>query len=209
VQEQKVVVVPNGYDDGFYQEKHKEDTQILTEYQLKKHGYLLFVGTLQPRKNIIKLVQAFRLMKEKGYGGKLVIAGKIGWLAEETLQVIKKSQDAQDIVMTGYISSESKRVLYRHADVFVLPSLYEGFGVPVLEAMATGCPVVAANNSSIPEVVGHAGILFDAADPVDMVRAVEEIRKDRSKWVEKGLAHAKQYSWDLCAQKTLDILLSV
>jgi len=148
------------------------------------------------------------LLKEGGYKGKLVLAGKVGWMAEETLEVIKDSPDHEDIVMTGYVSESTRQALYKYADVFVLPSLYEGFGVPVLEAMASGCPVVASNNSSLPEVVGKAGLLFNPADPADIARAVLEIKQDRAGWVKKGLKQVAKFSWDKCAGETLKVLTS-
>jgi glycosyltransferase involved in cell wall biosynthesis len=159
---------------------------------LKIGAYILFLGTIQPRKNAIKLVQAFELLKESGYKGKLVLAGNIGWLADETLKVIKESPCAKDIVMTGYVSDDTRKTLYTYADVYVLPSLYEGFGVPAIEAMGCGAPVVVANNSSLPEVVGEAGILFRENDPSDIARAIKEIKKDREKW--SNWSKAKNFS---------------
>ena len=164
------------------------------------------MGTLQPRKNVIKLVQAFRLLKESGYKGKLVLAGKVGWLAEDTLEVIKNSPDFKDIRLTGYVSASARQALYHYADVYCLPSLYEGFGVPVLEAMASGCPVIASDNSSLPEVVGKAGLLFNPADPADIMRAILEIKAGRDKYIKRGLKHVKNFSWDKCAKETLNIL---
>jgi glycosyltransferase involved in cell wall biosynthesis len=168
---------------------------------------LLFLGTIQPRKNALKLIQAFHLLKQSGYKGKLVLAGKIGWMAEETLEAIKHSPEAKDIVMTGYVSDETRRALYTYADVYVLPSLYEGFGVPAIEAMGCGAPVAVANNSSLPEVVGDAGLMFNAADPADIARAITQIKQDRASWVAKSLSRAKHFSWDKCAEETLKVLI--
>lgn len=204
----KITVIPNGYDTDLFNLSSKLPTSILKNYQLSTNNYVLYVGTIQPRKNIIKLIQAFRLLKESGYKGKLVIAGKVGWLADETLAVIKKSPDQKDIVMTGYVSDEARAALYRHAEVFALPSLYEGFGVGVLEAMASGCPVIASNNSSLPEVVGDAGILFDPTDPVAMVESIRQVQKSRARYIKLGLAQAKAFSWDKCAKDTLKIIVT-
>lgn len=202
----KITVIHNGYDSDIFNTKTKIESSHLDTFNLVPFNYLLFLGTIQPRKNAIKLVQAFRLLKEQGYKGKLVLAGKIGWMAQDSLQVIKSSPDYQDIVMTGYVSDEARLALYRGADVYVLPSLYEGFGVPAIEAMAAGAPVAVANNSSLPEVVGNAGLLFDERDPADIARAILELKKDRSSWVKKSLARAKHFSWDKCAKETLSIL---
>jgi glycosyltransferase involved in cell wall biosynthesis len=149
------------------------------------------------------------LLKESGYQGKLVIAGSIGWLADDTLTVIKNSPEAKDIVMTGYVSDEVRKTLYTYADVYVLPSLYEGFGVPAIEAMACGAPVCAANNSSLPEVVGDAGILFNATDPADIARAIAEVQGSRAKYVKLGLARAKHFSWEKCARETLKVITTL
>jgi glycosyltransferase involved in cell wall biosynthesis len=205
----KITVVHNGYDADIFNTKDKPNEQILSAYHLKPESYLLFLGTIQPRKNAIKLVQAFHLLKSSGYKGKLVIAGGVGWLADDTLDVIKQSPENKDIVMTGYISDETRKALYTSCDVYVLPSLYEGFGVPAIEAMGCGAPVAVSNNSSLPEVVGDAGVLFNPIDPADIARAINEIKANRSAWVKKSLARAKHFSWEKCANETLAVLLSV
>ena len=202
----KITVVHNGYDSDLFNVTSKVSSTKLEQYNLKRNQYLLFLGTIQPRKNAIKLVQAFRILKENGYKGKLVLAGNIGWMAEETLEIIKSSPDHKDIVMTGYVTDETRLELYRNCDVYVLPSLYEGFGVPAIEAMACGAPVAVANNSSLPEVVGTAGMLFNEHDPADITRTIFEIKKDREGWSKKSLARAKQFSWDKCAKETLETL---
>ena len=205
----KITVIHNGYDSDIFNTNTRFKSDLLNNFQLSTFNYILFLGTIQPRKNAIKLVQAFRLLKEKGYKGKLVLAGKIGWMSEESLQVIKNSQDARDIVMTGYVSDETRLALYRGADVYVLPSLYEGFGVPAIEAMGCGAPVAGSNNSSLPEVVGDAGVLFDERDPVDIARAILELKNDRDTWSKKSLNRVKHFSWDKCAEETLGVLTSV
>ena len=203
---EKITVIHNGFDNSVFNTTSKVSTQFLSSHKLKAQEYLLFVGTLQPRKNVIKLIQAFHLMKEDGYKGKLVIAGKIGWLADETLQVIKSSQYHDSILLTGYIDEDVKVALYRHAAAFILPSLYEGFGVPAIEAMACGCPVAVSDNSSLPEVVGDAGLIFNEADPVDIKESVNKILSKRSSWVKKGLSRAAAFSWEKSAQETLKVL---
>lgn len=203
----KITVVHNGYDADIFNLTAKPNNSILSAYNLVPKEYLLFLGTIQPRKNAIKLVQAFHLLKEGGYKGKLVVAGSIGWLADETLSVIKNSAYAKDIIMTGYVSDEARKALYSHADVYILPSLYEGFGVPAIEAMACGAPVAVANNSSLPEVVGDAGLLFNASDPQGIAQAIHTIQKNRAAWVKKSLARAKHFSWEKCAKETLAVLV--
>ena len=208
VPEDKITVVHNGYDANIFNINPKISPALLKNWNLKTENYILFLGTIQPRKNAIKLVQAFHLLKLAGYTGKLVIAGGIGWLADDTLSVIKDSPEHQDIVLTGYVSDEARKTLYSHADVYVLPSLYEGFGVPAIEAMGCGAPVAAAGNSSLPEVLSGAGLLFNATDPADIARAITEIKSDRDNWVKKSLARAKHFSWEKCAKETLQVLTS-
>lgn len=208
VSESKIAVVHNGYDSEMFSSSPKIPPKLLTNYNLQPINYILFLGTVQPRKNAIKLVQAFHLLKQSGYKGKLVIAGKIGWLADDTLKIIKESPEAKDIVLTGYVSDAVRKTLYTDADVYVLPSLYEGFGVPAIEAMGCGAPVAVSNNSSLPEVVGDAGLLFNPTDPADIARAIMEIKSDRDRWVKKSLQRAKHFSWEKCARETLEILTS-
>lgn len=205
----KISVVHNGYDSNTFNIKNQPDTQIIKSYLLNPKSYILFLGTIQPRKNAIKLVQAFHLLKVGGYKGKLVIAGGIGWLADETLAVIKNSPETKDIILTGYVSDETRKVLYTYADVYVLPSLYEGFGVPAIEAMACGAPVAVANNSSLPEVVSDAGLFFNVTDPADIARAITEIKSNREVWVKKSLVRAKAFSWEKCAKETLSVFTSL
>lgn len=209
VPEHKITVIHNGYNSDLFNIKNRPDKALLKPYSLHTNPYILFLGTLQPRKNVIKLVQAFRLLKEGGYKGKLVLAGKIGWMAEETLEVIRTSPDHKDIVMTGYVDESTRQALYAHAQVFVLPSLYEGFGVPPLEAMASGCPVAVSDNSSLPEVVGEAGELFNPTDPADIAEAVNKVIANRESYVKKGLVQAGKFSWDQCAADTLKVLTKV
>ena len=208
VEESKITVIHNGYDSDIFNLNPKISPVKLSLYDLRSTNYILFLGTIQPRKNAIKLVQAFHLLKEGGYQGKLVIAGNIGWLADDTLAVIKSSPHVKDIVLTGYVSDETRKTLYSYADVYVLPSLYEGFGVPAVEAMGCGAPVAVANNSSLPEVVGEAGVLFNASDPADIALAITDIKANRPAWVKKSLQRAKQFSWEQCARETLTVLTS-
>jgi glycosyltransferase involved in cell wall biosynthesis len=169
--------------------------------------FVLSVGVLQPRKNLPMLIQAFSAARKRaGFSHKLAIAGKIGWLSSKTESAIADSRD--DIVLLGYVPDEDLPLLYACAEVVVYPSLYEGFGLPVLEAMACGCPVIVSDNSSLPEVVGDAGILLPAENVTNWEEAIIRLIEHaslRSKMRTAGLSQATKFSWKETAGKTLDI----
>ncbi len=178
---------------------------------LKKYGvegsFILYVGTLQPRKNLNGLIKAFAKLKNKNL--KLVIVGKKGWLYENIFKQVKDLGLAEKVIFTGYVPDEDLPAFYKNAQCFILPSLYEGFGLPVLEAMHYGCPVVASNVSSLPEVVGKAGILVNPNDVNDITRGIKEAFKRKDELVKKGLRQCRQFSWEKCAKQTLAVLEDV
>ena len=169
--------------------------------------YILTVGTVEPRKNHIELISAFEKIKNKKI--KLVIAGKIGWKSDKILNRIKSSTRSQDIIMTGYVNENDLASLYKHAALFVYTSLYEGFGLPILEAMQHGIPVICANYSSLPEVGGNAAAYYKLgnhsvlSDTIDRLLNDSELREEMSY---KGKKNAAKYTWRKTAFKTLDIL---
>ena len=185
----------------------------------KKYGirgdYILYVGTLQPRKNLIRLIQAFKNLKSqipnlKIKDLKLVICGKKGWLYEEIFQKVKELGLEKEVIFTGYVPEEDLPALYKGARCFVLVSLYEGFGLPVLEALSVGCPVVLSNVSSLPEVGGKVAVYVDPYDVEDIARGILEILRydavtHQSK-VEEGKKWARRFSWERCARETLKVL---
>lgn len=173
---------------------------------LEGRKYLLYVGQIQPRKNIIRLVEAFEQLAAKEDGLQLVIAGGHGWLQKPILERIKSSKYNSQIVQKGAVSADELVRLYQNAEVFVMPSLYEGFGMPILEAMASGCPVVTSNVSSMPEVAGNAAVLIDPLSVKSIAGGIQETRKRAPELREAGLARAKEFSWDKCAQQTLTVL---
>jgi len=178
---------------------------------LKKYGvkgdFLLYVGTLQPRKNLNKLIEAFSRLG--GQDLKLVIVGKKGWLYKEIFGKVKELGLTKKVIFTGYVPYEELSAFYQQAQCFVLVSLYEGFGLPVLEAMHYGCPVVASNVSSLPEVVGQAGILVDPNNIEDIARGIKKAIQNREELVQKGYKQVKKFSWDKCAKETLKVLEGV
>jgi glycosyltransferase involved in cell wall biosynthesis len=168
--------------------------------------YLLYVGTLQPRKNLARLVQAFALVSAQHPTLQLVLAGKKGWMYEEIFAQVRRMGLERRVVFTGYVDGEELPALYSGALAFVFPSLYEGFGMPVLEAMACGAPVVAANTSSLPEVAGDAALLVDPTDVAALSAALSRLAGDpalRSDLRARGLVQAVRFSWERCARETL------
>ena len=185
-----------------------EETAVLSavEDKFDFHGpYILYVGTIEPRKNLTRLIHAFERLKEAQHiPHTLVLAGGSGWKNEEIYQAARSSPYTDAIRFTGYITEAEKTCLYRHADVFAFPSLYEGFGIPPLEAMHWGCPVVAANAASLPEVTGEAAVLADPFDETDLAAGLWRILSDAdfaAMLAEKGKKRAEEYSWEDSAEK--------
>jgi len=170
--------------------------------------YLLFVGTIQPRKNLVRLIEAFK--KTRSPQISLIIVGKKGWLSDEIYNAPKKFGIEDRVKFLGYVPTGDIVSLMNGALAFVFPSLYEGFGLVVLEAMACGCPVVTSNTSSLPEVVGNAGILVDPYDVEDIARGIRGIfelnETQYQNLVEKGLKRAQKFTWQKTAQQTIGVL---
>lgn len=180
----------------------------------KKFGiegdYILFVGTLQPRKNISKLIEAFSKLKKQNL--KLVIVGKKGWLYEDILNAPAKFGISEKVKFLDFVNDEDLPSLYKNALCFVLPSLYEGFGLPVLEAMQYGCPVLTSNVSSLPEAGGDGAIYFDPQNADDIAQKIEEVISNknlREEMVKKGYNQVKKFSWKKTAKETLKVLEEV
>lgn len=171
-----------------------------------KGDYILSVGTLQPRKNYVRLIEAFSALISQYPNIDLVIVGKKGWMWEEILAAPKKFNVANRVKFLDFVPDEDLAMLYKNAKCFALVSLYEGFGIPVLEAMAFGCPVITSNISSLPEVVGNAGILVNPNDVNDIVRGIKEALENRKGLIVKGFKQAKKFSWEKCARETLAVL---
>jgi len=169
--------------------------------------FILYVGQIQPRKNLIRLIEAFEILAERDNKLQLVVAGSHGWMQKPIKVRATQSKYADRILMPGRVSDEVLLYLYWHADLFVLPSLYEGFGMPILEAMGAGCPVVTSNVSSMPEVAGDAAALIDPYSVIDIVRGISQVRLDRAKYRALGLVRAQEYSWDKTARETLRVIL--
>lgn len=182
-----------------------ETARVLKKYQLPEK-FILGVGTLEPRKNFSTLIKSFVLVKRKYPDYKLVIVGKKGWKYEELYREVHKYQLENEVIFTGYMSDDDLRHVYNAAEVFVFPSLYEGFGIPPLEAMATGCPVIASNAASLPEVVGDAGLLIEPKNSVKIADAIISVIEDpqlRNMLIERGFHRSRKFTWEDSAQVVL------
>jgi len=208
---QKVVVTYPGI------KKENSKTEMASTVTLKnKYGvsgdYILFVGTLQPRKNIVRLIEAFQLVSSKFDDITLVIIGKKGWMFEDILNTPAKKGLSDRVKFLSFVPDDDLASFYKRAIFFILPSLYEGFGLPVLEAMKQGCPVITSNVSSLPEAGGDAALYVDPTDTEDIAQKMKLLLQDkdlRKKLTEKGFDQIKKFSWEKTAKKTLEVLEEV
>lgn len=211
--EERVRVIHHGFDDAFFSVKlSPEDMRkTLARHSLDPQAYVLSVGALQPRKNLTRLIEAFDTAKKSMFEMKLVLAGEPAWLSEGILEAREKSAYKEDIILAGRVSFEELRALYQGARLFVFPSLYEGFGLPVLEAFASDVPVLAASNSSLREVGGRAALYCNALSVHDIAEKLERLWSEeelRTELVARGREQLKRFSWDRCAQETLEYIQS-
>ncbi|RCJ39279.1 glycosyl transferase family 1 [Nostoc punctiforme NIES-2108] len=209
VDPKKVYVTPlaSRYYPNYLSEEIAQRLEKEANYDFSK-PYLLFVSTIEPRKNINTIITAFNFLKEKyKMEHQLILIGKKGWNYEPIFAAIENSPWANQIHHLNYLSNELVALFYSKADVFVYPSHYEGFGLPVLEAMTLGVPVISSNTSSIPEVTGDAAILVDPNNPIQLGEAILKVISDsqlRQELINKGKARAKLFSWERTAKETLN-----
>ncbi|MCX6792500.1 MAG: glycosyltransferase family 1 protein [Candidatus Falkowbacteria bacterium] len=211
IEPSKITVIHSGIDNSF-KPIHEADTQlqaVKTKYNLSS-PFILFLATLEPRKNIEGLVKAFEILKASGryQDLKLVLAGARGWKSEPIVERINQSSFKPDIVELDYVDSADRPYIYNLASVFAYPSFYEGFGFPPLEAMACGLPVVASASSSLLEIVGDAGILVDPYNADSIANALDTILSDTSLAANlalRGQERARQFSWNQSAQDYLKL----
>ena len=213
IPEERIEVVYLGIEEEYSPLREKgEDLLHLEKYGISRL-YLLFLGVIEPRKNLTRLVKAFHNLKvNKKIDHKLVIAGRKGWLFKEVFDAVKEFKLEKEIVFTGYVPDEEVPSIIRGADLFVYPSLYQGFGLPPLEAMACGIPVITSNVSSLPEVVGEAGILIDPLSINEIQEAIPKLLQEeglRKELVKKGLEKSKQLTRNRTALETLRIYQKV
>ena len=208
---EKVVVTHLGIKDAVsFEPNIYSMNKLQAKYDLSDN-FILFVGTLQPRKNIKRLIEAFSKLKDSK-NLDLVIVGRKGWLYEEILDAPEEFGVKDRVKFLENIEDEELPHFYKNALMFVLPSLYEGFGLPILEAMRNGCPVITSNISSLPEAGGDACLYVDPENVDDIVEKMKELVEDeklRKKLIEKGHEQAKKFSWDKTAKETLKVLEEV
>ncbi|MFA6897746.1 MAG: glycosyltransferase family 1 protein [Patescibacteria group bacterium] len=211
IREDKIKVIYHGSSLKLLESGKKNDPRVAGLSGMRP--YILFVGTVQPRKNIARLVQAFNMLKSTGkYSHKLIICGGKGWLYHKIFAEIGRSAFREDIVVVGAVGNDLLASLYVDAALFVMPSLYEGFGLPILEAMSFGVPVVCADNSSLSEIADGAAVLADGYNVEDICRKMEMVldNKDlQEELSQKGIARVKDFSWNKAAAETLKTLESV
>lgn len=205
IPDEKIEVIYNGYEKDTDNAKKTDLPENLRS--LKK--YILYVGTIQPRKNLINLIKAFYAFQKNHNDYSLVIVGKRGWLADEIYQEAEKLGINDLVIFTGYLEDAYVNELYRNAFCFVLPSLYEGFGIPILEAMSHKCPVLTSYRSSLPEIGSEACLYFDPSKPEEIEGKLELLSRSndlRNDLIKKGLERVTQFSWDDCGKKTMTLL---
>ncbi|KYG65375.1 hypothetical protein AZI87_12560 [Bdellovibrio bacteriovorus] len=174
--------------------------------------YILFLATLEKRKNVLGVIRAFEALKVQGFEEKLVLAGAWGFGAEEIQRALESSPFKNDIIHLNYVPTEKLSELYQRARVFFFPSWYEGFGIPVLEAMSLGTPVVTSAGGVLEEISGDAASLVDPGSPTEMAAALSRVLTDqayREALIQKGLKQAPRFTWEKCAQDTVEVYKKV
>ncbi|MEK9183074.1 MAG: glycosyltransferase family 1 protein [Patescibacteria group bacterium] len=212
----KIIVAPNGFDDSKYHliDDKKAIGQILEKYNIRP-PYFLSISRLEEKKNTVGIVEAYKIFKEKislqsnSENYSLVLLGKPGFGYTKVAEAIKKSGYQHTIIIPGWVKAEDVPYLMSGASAFIFPSFYEGFGIPVLEAMACGVPVIVSNRAALPEVADNAALLVDPYKPGDIARAMLEIVSSPAlsdELVGRGLARAREFGWERAAGKIWGIL---
>lgn len=212
IPDKKITVAYPGYNENLFKPINDKDKiqSILDKYQITGN-YIIYIGTIQPRKNLLRLIRSLGKIDNL----KLVIAGKIkgkgkqGWMNEEILEEPKKLKIEDKIIFTDFVPTEELPYLISGSRAFVLPSLWEGFGIPVVEAMACGVPVITSNVSSLPEVTGDAGLLVDPKSTTQLEQAIRLLTTDQklhAKLSKKALEQAKKFSWKEMSVKVIELL---
>ncbi|WP_394884845.1 glycosyltransferase family 4 protein [Clostridium butyricum] len=213
IPEDKITVIYPGVDEIYKQvldEKHIE--KIKRKYNIIGR-YLLYLGTLEPRKNIETIIKSYNdFIKSSDEDIKLVLAGKKGWLYDSIFNLVSEYGLENNVVFTDYVDDSDKPALYQGAEIFLFPSLYEGFGIPVAEAMASRTPVITSNSSSLPEVAGDSAIITEPLDYRKISESIKKILRDsniRQKMIENGIKQVEKFNWDDSAEKLRKIYIDL
>jgi glycosyltransferase involved in cell wall biosynthesis len=210
IPEEKITVIYEGVNPRFRPASPEAIAAVRARYGLPER-FILYVGTIEPRKNLTTLLEAFHHLLAT-YDLRLVIVGKKGWLYERFFRRLRELGLEGQVIFTGYVPDEDLPAIYSAADLFVFPSLYEGFGLPVLEAMACGAPVVCSNTSSLPEVAGDAALLVDPTDARALTGAMEQVLTNERLWATlraKGMERARGFTWEKAAYRTWEVYQQV
>jgi glycosyltransferase involved in cell wall biosynthesis len=208
---EKIVVTPYAADPIYRPMPLAEARAAVARRFGVRDAFVLAVGVLQPRKNLPRLVRAFARVVDR-VPHRLLLVGKPGWATEELHAAIERGRLGGRVQFTGYVPDADLPALYAAADLFAYPSLYEGFGLPPLEAMACGTPILTANTTSLPEVVGDAAVSVDPTDEAALAAALEELLRSpeqRAELRERGFARAARFSWQETARRTLAVYYDV
>ena len=206
VEPEKITVVHHGIDTEIFKPTEKNKA-FIKKYDLPEK-YLLFIGNIEKRKNLFNIIKSFEKIIAKEKKLHLVLAGKNGYGGEEIREFINRSSALSNIIQLDYLPNTELPLLYQHAELFFFPSFYEGFGLPILEALACGCPVITSNMASIPEAGGDAVEYVDPFDINDITEKTLNLLNNitlKNELIQKGFIHAAKFSWELCAEQTMDV----
>lgn len=209
---EKIVVIYEGVNPALHPITDPNRLADVRTRYAQQQPFILLVSTIEPRKNINALVDALKILRARGLPHRLLIAGRKGWLYQPIFDHVKQTGMNDAVDFLDFVPDDDLPVLLSACEAFVFPSLYEGFGLPPLEAMACGAPVICSNTSSLPEVVGDAALLVNPRDVGELANAIERVITDnhlRDELRAKGLAQARKFSWARAAQETLQVYRQV
>ena len=213
IEPERISVTPLGVDPIYFERIEAPQREAVLDKHGLKPGFFVFVGTLQPRKNLSRVLEAFQqLPEEVRKAHPLVIVGRDGWSNEELLPQLEALQQRGEGRWLSYLPQSEVLALLQSAGALVFASLYEGFGLPVIEAFAAQCPVIASNTTSVPEVTGDAAWSVDPSSAESISAAMLDVLQhsdQREQKIQRGLARAKQYTWQACAEQTLEVYRKV
>ncbi len=214
VSAEKIAIIKNGVDERFFEKSVMSEIEarkyLLENFKISKK-YILFVGTLEPIKNITRLLQSFRIFKEEtkkrlgNFPYQLVLGGKMGWLGSEYFQIAQDLGLERDVVFSGYVEGEDLKILFENCEFFIMPSLHEGFGMSVLEAMACGASCLVSDIPPLKEIAGDDANYFNPLDAGEMAGKMKMMLEDKRENI-SGRERAKKYSWRKCAEETIKLV---